>query len=676
MPDVTRLRRLAEQAGIADNDQVQNLLAVAAASPNDTVVEQVHKVLQVAASKHRQHPFETPNIQSLATVPGDRPADLDLGTVLGSSAAFTLPETVLTRHVLVAGETGAGKTTLFYSIVDQVRVPVWLFDLKTDYRHLLRENPDLVVVPWTTLRLNPLQPPPGVTPRRWAQSFHELFGDAYDLLGPSQHYLLPNLLDLYAEQGLPLDESVSTAETFPTLLELATQIATSDAKGYSQSGYKERITSRLRAMTAATANLFDCRTGYPLADLLEQDVVFEFDGLASDHQDFLMEWLLTWTYRYRSTHQQRGDQLRHVFLCDEGKRLFSAYKEQSDAKGLPKIDELTDKMREFGEALIVGDQEPKKLTDSLLANTGTKILFPIGDADQFRRVARSMALSERQRRYANQLDVGQATVQVAGSDPMVVQFHNYDLEKSVTDTELQRVMQETWTRLSNHSSSTELPRTDEADEPGEPGESVGDTADEDHALSEAAERLLHDVADQPYTNLSDRYSRLFASRYKGNKAKKALLARGLVQERDVEKKFGRPMLLELTEDGRRRLADDGVAVQRTGRGGIVHRYWQQLLKDRFNEAGYTAVREQDDADVAVELGDSRIAVEVAMEAVPRELEHVERRLQDGFDSVWIGCRNTAVKADLEEMLVETDLPTDCVHIRLLQELQTASLDRL
>jgi len=49
----------------------------------------------------------------------------------------------------------------------------------------------------------------------------------------------------------------------------------------------------------------------------------------------------------------------------KAKQVFSIYKERQDAAGIPPIDDLTAKLREFGEGLIVGDQEASKLTNSI-----------------------------------------------------------------------------------------------------------------------------------------------------------------------------------------------------------------------------------------------------------------------------------------------------------------------
>jgi len=86
--------------------------------------------------------------------------------------------------------------------------------------------------------------------------------------------------------------------------------------------------------------------------------------------------------------------------------------------GIPEVDELTAKMREFGEGLVVGDQEASKLTDSIKANTFTKVLLPTGDRKQFEAVTGSMNLSERQMEFASELGVGEAVVQVGNGGPV------------------------------------------------------------------------------------------------------------------------------------------------------------------------------------------------------------------------------------------------------------------
>ncbi|WP_226005957.1 helicase HerA domain-containing protein [Natrinema salinisoli] len=659
-----------EQAGIADNDRVQNLLAVAAASPNETVTRQVHRVLQVAASQHSQYPFKTPNVRSLATVPGDCLYELNLGHILNSSSAFTLGENVLTRHMLITGETGAGKTTLIYNLMNELSTPFWAFDLKTDYRHRLQADPALVVLPWDRLQFNPLHPPPSVSPRRWAQVFHEVFGDAYDLLGPSQHYLLPHLLDLYRDYDV-LEDTPDPETAFPTMQDLYEYLRKHGETGRITSNYKDRLTSRLRATLAATNHLFDAQTGEPFPELLKEglDVVFELDGLAADHQDFIMEWLLVWLYTYQAAQQDRGDGLEHVLIMDEGKRAFSVYKERSDAKGLPTIDTVLAKLREFQIGVVVADQEPSKLTDSLLANTHTKVLFRIGDHDQFRRMAESMDLDRRQREFATDLGVGHAVIRSGVDAPVPVDLHDTAITKTVTDTELKSQMQETWTQLIPGSSPVTGSSKQAIEQASFSPEQAGSREKPvEEAVSDNAKELLRDIAHHPFKTHLERYE-LFSesSPSQGITAKNALEDAGLIREHTTVDESGKRKLLELTDHGRQYLEEQDVDISYRGRGGVVHRYWQHRIRDLFEENGYEARIESDDADVAVKANGGRIAVEVAMRDRDREIQHVADRLDTGFDGVITACRNPNVQTGLQEKLTDSAIPEDRVQLRLFRD---------
>ncbi len=58
-------------------------------------------------------------------------------------------------------------------------------------------------------------------------------------------------------------------------------------------------------------------------------------------------------------------EMKHAILFDEAKRVFDVNRERQPESGWPPIDDLVGKVREFGEAVIVADHEPSKLTDSL-----------------------------------------------------------------------------------------------------------------------------------------------------------------------------------------------------------------------------------------------------------------------------------------------------------------------
>lgn len=545
-------------------------------------------------------------------------------------------------------------------MMDEIDVPFWTFDLKQDYRHLLQNREELLVLPWAELKFNPLKPPEGVPPRRWAQVFAEIFGHATALLSGSKNYLMRSIIQLY--QLYDLFDHVNAP--YPSLHELQ-RLHEADKINYMRktANYRDTVLNRLDAMNLTAGTVFDCSEGYSVEDLLNRNIVFEFDGLGTDVQNFLMEVLFAAVYEYRVAHDQRGGDLRHVFFLDEGKRVFSVYKERQDAAGIPAIDELTAKMREFGEGLIVADQEASKLTDSIKANTDTKILLATGDSKQFESLTASMHLSERQEDIAQQLGIGEAIVQSGNRDPVPVRLDNYELEKDISDEELRKHQAERWDELSStpRETTTEFEQQVHVRDDME----IPDDSVQKIELSDDSETMLKDIVEHPCKLLTERYE-LFPNEYHGNKAKEELVENKIVEER-VLKGAETRKLFELTQTGREYVETrDDMEIQQKERGGIVHRCWQQKIKEVIEEAGWSASTEACDADIWTIMDGTELVVEVAMGNNKREVEHVEKHLDTGFDVIWIACPDEEVKQGLQERIEEHGL-NDEVTFRLLKE---------
>ncbi|WP_353634412.1 ATP-binding protein [Halobacterium sp. NMX12-1] len=648
------LLELAKKNGVLDNPELRQIVLAAGLSSNKRLQESAKKMVLSRSIQQYEYPFDH-NLEF---------GDIGLGKTL-QNQPFYLSQSDLTRHLLAVGQSGSGKTTLFFNLLGQVGVPFWVFDLKRDYRPLTRQD-QVLVLPWSELKLNPLRPPSGVSPRRWAQVFSEIFGHATSLLSGSKNYLLKKIIELYDLYGL--FEEVSGP--YPGLHELQLLVE-NDSMSYVRTAadYRDRLLNRLEATNLTAGTVFECSQGPTIEELLNRRVVFEFDGLSRDVQNFLMEILFAGVYEYRLSQGMRGDELRHLFLLDEGKQVFSVYKERQDAAGIPEIDQLTAKMREFGEGLIVGDQEASKLTDSIKANTYTKFLLPTGDRKQFQAVTDSMNLSERQMEFASELEVGEAVVQVGNRGPVPVKLDDYEVDKQISDSELQILQAENWNNLSHESRDTTSEfeveilegRSGEVPEPDTPEDPTREVN-----VSSEADRLLKDVVENPFRPLTQRYGE-FPSRYKGNKAKDELVDEGVLIERQVRTKSGRRKLLELTKKGRQYVEDElDLETKHRGRGGVVHRYWQTRIKEAFEQAGWYAETEVFDADVYVNMDTAELVVEVAMGDNPREIEHIEKHLEKDF-IVWITARNQEIMEGLQQRMEEKGLQTDNVVFRPVRD---------
>ena len=659
-PSVSELKRRLEQHGLEDNRKAQKLLTQATNPYLDREQQwRARLALKHFIEERRRYPFQS-------TVPKNSYLDdpVLLGTTQKQGKLYTLKEDDLNQHTLFIGQTGSGKSTAFRNIMTQISTPYWAFDRKQDYRHLIQEHDDLLVLPWSELKFNPLKPPEGVAPMKWVQVFTEIFSHATSLLSGSKNYLLSAIIDLYKEYNLFKDNT----HPYPALQDLH-QLITGQGVNYTRkkSNYLDTVANRLEPLTLVTGHIFNCSKGYPIEDLMQKKVVFEFDGLNRDIQRFLQEILFAYVYEHQFAQGNRSGDLELLIFVDEAKQTFSVYLERQDASGIPEIDDLTARARQFGIGLVAADQEATKLTDSLKANTKTKVLLPVGDQKQFNEITESIDLTSLQEKYAQDLDTGQAIIKHGNNDPVPVDLQNHQLG-TVTEEELVEHQREKWQNLPfKHRKDPSFSSSKEAQEPGgDSSEASSGNQEPQIELSEESERLLKNIADKPLEKLTPRYD-LFSNRKKGTKAKDELVEKELVTPQQINTGSGRIKLLDLTEKARRYLEEQDVNVQWKGRGSVRHLYWQDQIKELLEETGWDAYIEKLNADVYGIQDGNEIAVEVALGVNDREIDHVENHLETGWKTV-IAARNHSVQKGLERKLEDSDLNETEVLITTVREL--------
>jgi len=125
---------------------------------------------------------------------------------------------------------------------------------------------------------------------------------------------------------------------------------------------------------------------------------------------FLAEALMLWIYHYRKSQNERGS-FKHAIIIEEAHHVLSARK--GATFGQETIIETVIRMiREFGEAVIASDQEPSKISRSVLANTNCKICFNLGNGWDVKTMAVAVNLSPEDTRSIDQLKVGHAIVKI------------------------------------------------------------------------------------------------------------------------------------------------------------------------------------------------------------------------------------------------------------------------
>lgn len=559
----------------------------------------------------------------------------------GESIGLTREQ--LNEHLLAVSMTGRGKTTFFYNLIETLQdkeLPFMVFDFKNDYRHLTKTMDDLLVINWKDMKLNPLEPPPGVPPSRWGEVLSDTFCHATDLLIGSESYFLDKLNDLY--------NIYHDTENHPSLFELKRLVEVDTISPASpRFRYKERVQSRLSMFTGFSGKIFDCSTGIPLQTLLDKNVIFELKEPNQFVTRFFIEAVLTWIYYYRDAKGHR-QKLRHVIMFDEAKQVFDAMRERQPEAGWPPIDDLVGKVREYGEALVVADHEPSKLTDSIKANTNVKLWMALGSGKDITEMARTFGLEDEEEvDYTRTLEKGNALLKLADQDPVPIHLPDYKIQKDISESTVRSKMKQ---KIKN------LPWS-ERHRPTDFKEIVGprEETKEESGLSEAAEELLINVKEKPLSGTKERYNDLDIGKKKGNKAKQELIKEGLVEEAEVRTgtRGRNPKLLDPTEKGKAILETLGHRVRSRGKGGAEHRYWQKKIQKHYHDKGYDSFIEHyidsRSIDVYSVKEDREVATEIAL-SPEHELENIKKCLEEDLDTIQIVYPSEDIKEEIRRQI--------------------------
>lgn len=344
--------------------------------------------------------------------------DYHIGTVIYPEKEFAeygLREDEFIKHILIVGMTGTGKTNLAFHILRELarhQKPFLVFDWKRNYRDLkqLPEFQDLKIIrlgsPGCDFKFNPLIPPPGVHPKHWMAMLIDVMKHAFFVAHGVEYFLRKGIDYLYEQFGI-----YKGKQSYPTFRDLEKLMRKEFVRGREMlwmSSVKRTLASL--TFSGLLGDVLNVRQHKGIETLLQQNVVIEMDNLATIEKIFFVEALLLWIYEFRKQEGKR-EEFKHAILIEEAHHVLSKRKER--AAGEETVIETVIRMiREFGESVIVIDQEPKKLSDSIIANTNCKICFTLGNGADISNIARSMSLTPEQKRMIDLLRVGHAIVKM------------------------------------------------------------------------------------------------------------------------------------------------------------------------------------------------------------------------------------------------------------------------
>ena len=603
----------------------------------------------------------------------------------GRTYPFFLRKEEMIKHLLFLGASGSGKSNLVLLIVKQLLrngKPFLIIDWKRNYRDLLAfsETMQYEVLVFTVgrdvcpLHFNALIPPAGTSPHVWLAKIIEIISHAY-FLGEGVMYILSKAIDsVYKEFGV-----YNGGKVWPTFRNVLHYLENYECKGRET----QWLASALRAVATLCFGEMDriLNMGhYPIDQLLEKNVVLEVDSLTDSAKIFLTEALLLWMHHFRMAEGKR-EEWKHTSVIEEAHHILS--RKLQMISGTETItDVILREIREFGESLIIVDQDPSLLSVPALGNTYTTVCLNLKAGNDINVMRSVLNLDFQDKDFLSKLEVGQAIVKLQGrySDPFLIQIPKVNIEKGcVTDEHLKNRMKKFYDDLERSRTETGFAKESSLKTPTIKGEKKKrkieirtNTNSEQKQrqtkrlailaeLNGDEKRLLGDICENEISQVGERYARLGLNKYQGNKTQQALLTKDLIRVVKLpsfEKRGYWGKTFELTEKGREVLVTLGYSIPDTEtlrRGGLQHKHLIRLIAKKLRHEGHHVIEEAPvgDGKTADLLVDSKIAIEVER-SLDNTPSNVRKNLVSGL-AVVVACSGEANQLQAEKLLKEAGL---------------------
>ena len=360
-----------------------------------------------------------------------------IGQLPDTGQPVTIAVRNLTKHALVCGSTGSGKTTTVLELLRQLwldhQVPFLVIEPVNsdadDYRRLLDE-PGFEAVELITvgdeslrpLRFNPFEVPQNVMVAEHAANLLACFKAAFGLWEPLPSIYQDALNLTYLRAGI-LSSERSTGEPrhWPTAVEfMRAMIEVTEDLGYAgevKSNIEAASIRRAQQLaTGVSASAFLTNQPNDLGRLIDHPVILELKTLGSgDDQALMIALLLNGITEHYQAVRGAASELTHVTVIEEAHRLLARPQggkgdesAQAKEKAAEAFANTLAENRKYGEGMIIAEQIPTKLVEDAVKNTNVKIMHRLTADDDRKYLGESMGFDENQQRFATRLSTGEA----------------------------------------------------------------------------------------------------------------------------------------------------------------------------------------------------------------------------------------------------------------------------
>lgn len=377
----------------------------------------------------------------------------------------------LTRHMLIGGSTGSGKSTTVKHILSQLwiryKVPfLVLYPIdKPDYRDLFgfRKIKDNLLVftlgdeSVSPFRFNPFEVPEGILLKTHISRLMRVFDAAFALEGPLPMIYREALRKVYREKGwdIVLDKGQRDKE-YPIMSEFYEAIKeTTEQLNYGrevQDNVRQASVIRIGDLLENAGHVVNVRQSMPLSIIMQVPTIMEIGRVGSSEDTTLLMGFLIMRFAEEIEKNPRPGDSPHIMVVEEAHRLMkevapSALGNNSQNSAGEDFSNILAEVRGYGEGIIIAEQIPTLLVKGAIGNTYIKLMHWLEDQPSFTLFDDIMNLNMSQKEYARTLTPGFAVVRSPFGRPVHVKIpefgdqEGYDNQfSSVDDAQLKDIM--------------------------------------------------------------------------------------------------------------------------------------------------------------------------------------------------------------------------------------------
>ncbi len=368
--------------------------------------------------------------------------DIYIGHILPSPIVeekgikYKLKRDNLSKHLLVVGSTGSGKTNTVVKILQSVSKYVKytiLEGAKREYRKYLdneiRENRlkryDLNE---EFFEINIFEHPQIISKDSHISILSSIFESTLDLAPPLPAIIREALYDAYEEYHKEEDDVVKKMHPigFWLMKSITRIISESNYAGEIRENIEAALNTRIRSL--CIGNCGRILSGNVInKEIGASNMLFEFESIADIFSRSLIMSLFVVYYRYavQEMHEKsesedkkyNSEGIKNILVIEEAHRVIGKHMGpriseygSSYSSYLDYFSNLLSEIRAYNTGIIISDQSPSKLIDDAMRNTNTKIIMRLVSGDDISSVIEGAGLPKEAQTDIPILKEGQAIV--------------------------------------------------------------------------------------------------------------------------------------------------------------------------------------------------------------------------------------------------------------------------